>query len=94
MGAVPTDSPTTIDVHAHALSPRLVELTADHPGSGRVGPRPVLDEDVADARLLEESLVLVVERLHLLGRDRAGTELGLQLGDLGRRTNDFLAVRA
>jgi aminocarboxymuconate-semialdehyde decarboxylase len=29
---VPTDSPTTIDVHAHALSPRLVELTADHQG--------------------------------------------------------------
>jgi aminocarboxymuconate-semialdehyde decarboxylase len=27
---VPT--PTAIDVHAHALSPRLVELTADHPG--------------------------------------------------------------
>jgi aminocarboxymuconate-semialdehyde decarboxylase len=29
---VPTDPPTTIDVHAHALSPRLVELTADHQG--------------------------------------------------------------
>ena len=29
---MPTDTPTTIDVHAHALSPRLVELTADHQG--------------------------------------------------------------
>jgi aminocarboxymuconate-semialdehyde decarboxylase len=27
---VPTDTPRTIDVHAHALSPRLVELTAGH----------------------------------------------------------------
>lgn len=30
MASVPTDSPRTIDVHAHALSPRLVELTASH----------------------------------------------------------------
>jgi hypothetical protein len=32
MARVPTDSPATIDAHAHVLSPRLVELTADHQG--------------------------------------------------------------
>jgi len=32
IGAVLPDSPKTIDVHAHALSPRLVELTASHQG--------------------------------------------------------------
>ena len=32
MGAVPSDPPKTIDVHAHALSPKLVELTASHQG--------------------------------------------------------------
>ena len=32
MARVPTDLPRTIDVHAHALSPRLVELTASHQG--------------------------------------------------------------
>src|SRR5205807_1077590 len=30
-GAV-TESPSSIDIHAHALSPRLVELTAGHQG--------------------------------------------------------------
>jgi aminocarboxymuconate-semialdehyde decarboxylase len=29
---VPTPLPSTIDVHAHTIAPRLVELTADHQG--------------------------------------------------------------
>src|SRR5215471_2781641 len=32
MAPMPTDIPRTIDVHAHALSPRLVALTAGHQG--------------------------------------------------------------